>query len=227
VAVVAAIVFTGGLILEAGLVAAEAAEVAAVAAETAAVVAETAEAAAVVAETAEAAVVVAETAEATTAVSSLAATTTAVATSPVTATVVTVAGTEAARGGQDIQAIATIVEAEAPAIANAIESEAPVVQQAVNQCTNVVYQGFDAAGIVRYVGITLRDPLVRFGEHLNSLTARANLTYSVVPGATNLSRIDARVWEQTLINQYGLDNLLNRINSIAPRFWDLYNIAPP
>lgn len=91
--------------------------------------------------------------------------------------------------------------------------------------TNVVYQGFDkATGAVKYVGITERAPLVRFGEHLNSGTGKALLDYRVVPGATNLSRIDARIMEQTLINQHGLNNLLNIRNSIAPKNWWQYGI---
>jgi len=91
--------------------------------------------------------------------------------------------------------------------------------------TNSVYQGFDkVSGLVKYVGITKRSPLVRFGEHLNSKTSKALLDYRVVPGATNLSRIDARIMEQTLINQHGLGNLLNKINSIAPKNWLQYGI---
>jgi hypothetical protein len=35
-------------------------------------------------------------------------------------------------------------------------------------------------------------------------TGREVLDYSVVDGATGLSKTDARVWEQKLINQYGL-----------------------
>ncbi len=93
----------------------------------------------------------------------------------------------------------------------------------VNKGANVVYQEFDKAGIVRYVGITERQAAVRFGEHLSSGTAKSLLRYEVVPGATNLSRTGARIWEQGLINQYGLQKnggmLLNRINSIAPKYW--------
>lgn len=94
--------------------------------------------------------------------------------------------------------------------------------------TSVVYQGFDKAGIARYVGITEREAAVRFGEHIGSGTAKSLLRYEVVPGATNLSRTGARVWEQTLINQYGLQKngglLLNKINSIAPTNWWQYGI---
>jgi hypothetical protein len=64
---------------------------------------------------------------------------------------------------------------------------------------------------------------LRFAEHLNSGTGKSLLQYRVVDGATGLSRTGARVWEQTLINQYGLQKngglLLNRINSISPKYW--------
>lgn len=92
--------------------------------------------------------------------------------------------------------------------------------------TNVVYQGFDkATGAVKYVGITQRALAVRFGEHLNSIgTGKDLLRYRAVPGATNMSRIDTRIMEQTLINQHGLNNLLNLRNSIAPKYWWQYGI---
>jgi hypothetical protein len=94
--------------------------------------------------------------------------------------------------------------------------------------TNLVYQGIDKAGVVRYVGITERQAAVRFAEHLNSGTAKSLLQYRVVDGATGLSRTGARVWEQTLINQYGLQKngglLLNKVNSIAPKNWWQFGI---
>ena len=94
--------------------------------------------------------------------------------------------------------------------------------------TNFVYNGLDGSGIVRYVGITERDPAIRFAEHLNSGTARAALRYQLVPGAANLTRTQARVWEQTLINTYGLGKnggfLLNKTNSISPKYWGQYGI---
>ncbi len=98
----------------------------------------------------------------------------------------------------------------------------------VSKGTNVVYQGFDKAGVVRYVGITERQAAVRFGEHISSGTAKSLLRYEVVPGATNLTRTGARVWEQGLINQYGLGKngglLFNRINSISPSKWYIHGI---
>ena len=90
------------------------------------------------------------------------------------------------------------------------------------------YRGIDASGTVRYVGITKRDPAIRFNEHLNSKTVRATLDYKVIPGAKNLTETAAHVWEQNLINQYGLGKdggqLFNKMNSIAPQYWEQYGI---
>ncbi len=94
-----------------------------------------------------------------------------------------------------------------------------------NQSANLVYQGFNrSTGAIEYVGITGRDAAVRFGEHWASGTEKSLLDFRVVEGATNLSRLDARIWEQNLINQYGLPNLLNVRNSISPVFWPLFGI---
>ena len=80
------------------------------------------------------------------------------------------------------------------------------------------------------MGITGRDPEVRFQEHENSGTERVDLVYSEIDGATGLSKMDARIYEQQLINYYGMGKdgglLLNKINSIAPAYWDQYNIKP-
>jgi hypothetical protein len=88
-----------------------------------------------------------------------------------------------------------------------------------------VYQGLEN-GIVKYIGITSRDVAERFSEHLASETERAMLRYEVIPGATSLTRDAARVMEQNLLNHYGLDNLLNKINSIAPKNWAQYGVTP-
>ena len=87
-----------------------------------------------------------------------------------------------------------------------------------------VYRGFDAAGNTKYVGMTGRNPAVRFSEHAASGTSKAGLQYRVVDGATDLTRAQARGMEQTLINQHGLNNLFNMRNSIAPKFWWQYGI---
>ncbi|MDI5950259.1 RHS repeat-associated core domain-containing protein [Flavobacterium yafengii] len=92
--------------------------------------------------------------------------------------------------------------------------------------TNSVYQGIDkATGQVKYYGITERVPDVRFGEHFNSIgTGKELLRYEVIDGMENLSRINARILEQSLINQAGKSNLLNIRNSIAPKYWVQYGI---
>jgi len=94
--------------------------------------------------------------------------------------------------------------------------------------TNIVYHGLDDAGKVRYIGITNRPASIRFAEHLNSGTAKSLLDYEIIEGAVSLSRIEARIWEQQLINSYGLQKngglLLNKINSISPKYWPKYGI---
>ena len=90
--------------------------------------------------------------------------------------------------------------------------------------TYSVYQGVDAKGIVQYVGITFRKPIVRFTEHLRSVgTGKELLKYGSLRDAKNLTFTQARVWEQKLINQYGLKKnggtLLNQRHSIAEKHW--------
>jgi len=93
-----------------------------------------------------------------------------------------------------------------------------------------VYHGLDASGVVKYVGITSRNPAVRWGEHQASGGAKAMLEYEAIEGAVNLSKQQARVLEQTIINTHGLEKnggqLLNQINSIAPKNWSKYGITP-
>jgi hypothetical protein len=93
-----------------------------------------------------------------------------------------------------------------------------------------VYEGIDAAGNVRYIGISGRNAAVRFGEHFNSGTAKSLLDFRIIEGATGLSKTQARIWEQTLINRYGMQRngglLFNKINSIAPKNWLRFGIRP-
>ncbi len=95
-------------------------------------------------------------------------------------------------------------------------------------CNNSVYVGVDKDGTIRYVGITGRKPETRWNEHYNSGTEKANLRYRTIQNATGLSRIQARIIEQRLINVYGMQKyngaLYNKINSIRPRYWNKYGI---
>lgn len=99
----------------------------------------------------------------------------------------------------------------------------------VTSGTHSVYEGIDLnTREVKYVGRTERDPNIRWDEHRNSGTERANLDYRAVKGGTNLNKIDARIMEQNLINKYGLGKnggqLYNKINSISPKYWNQYGI---
>jgi RHS repeat-associated protein len=94
---------------------------------------------------------------------------------------------------------------------------------------HTVYEGVDkATGLVRYVGITARDVATRGAEHIAQGGEKAKLTFQAVKGAANLTKQEARVMEQKLINQYGGTQggqLLNKINSIAEKYWDKLGIS--
>lgn len=81
-----------------------------------------------------------------------------------------------------------------------------------------VYVGYEKkSDIVRYVGITKREPEIRFQEHLRSKTPRANLDYRTITKVHSLTRMEARIYEQNMINKYGLKNLYNMRNEIDPK----------
>jgi RHS repeat-associated protein len=98
----------------------------------------------------------------------------------------------------------------------------------ITEGSHVVYQGVDKAGVVRYVGITERGVATRAAEHVASGQGKEKLIYSAIQGAQNLTKQNARIWEQKLINQYGLGKnggqLLNKINSISSKFWESLGI---
>lgn len=110
-----------------------------------------------------------------------------------------------------------------------VQTSVKIAPVASNTGSYAVYQGLDAANTVRYVGITKRLPSLRFSEHLNSTgTGKEFLRYEVIEDAQGLLRNQARTLEQTLINQYGMQRngglLLNKVNSIAPKYWWQYGI---
>lgn len=114
------------------------------------------------------------------------------------------------------------------AVDNAADAAKVVDKTAENAGRYSVSTGKDADGNVKYIGITGRDPEVRFNEHINSGTNRATLDYKVSEGKTGLTKAEARRQEQLLINQYGLEKdggqLYNKINSISPKKWPENNI---
>ena len=88
-----------------------------------------------------------------------------------------------------------------------------------------MYVGVDPnTGEVKYVGMTGREPALRWSEHYTSETERASLIFSTYK--SGLTKLEARILEQTLINKHGINNLYNKINSIAPNYWEKYHIKP-
>ena len=69
-------------------------------------------------------------------------------------------------------------------------------------------------------------PNIRFDEHKYSGTERSDLKYK--PVASGLSKTEARIMEQNLINRYGMlkngGKLYNQRNSIAPKHWYKHGI---
>ena len=91
-----------------------------------------------------------------------------------------------------------------------------------------VYQGIDpeTGGDIKYVGITKRNPKIRWNEHYASGTDRSALDYYSIENG--LTKELARIMEQNLINKYGMirngGKLYNKINSISPKYWNKYGI---
>ncbi len=86
-----------------------------------------------------------------------------------------------------------------------------------------VYFGYDKdTGEIKYVGITKREPEIRFKEHLRSGTERAKLDYITIH-YKEFTSLEARFTEQNYINQYKMikdgGTLLNQRNSISRLKW--------
>ena len=94
--------------------------------------------------------------------------------------------------------------------------------------TNSVYIGRDNKYNAKYVGITQRRPQERFSEHLRSKSNRSTLFYEPIQNTGNLSRRQALIIEQRLVNLWKMDKnggtLYNKINPIAPHYWNKYGI---
>jgi len=119
---------------------------------------------------------------------------------------------------------------------NAIQKKIAKIQQAkpnvsqpeLQEGLYSVYLGRDNDNIIRYVGITKRDPDLRFKEHLSSGTERSGLHYEVIEGTGKFTLRNARIMEQTNLNTYKMQKnggqLFNKINSISPKYWEKYGI---
>ena len=114
-------------------------------------------------------------------------------------------------------------------LARSLGATSAVAGNSVVSKTYRVYGGVDQQGAIRYIGYTGRSLRVRANEHLRAVgTGRELLEYRLLSSRITSSQLEARVMEQRLINQYGLGRhggqLLNKYNSISPKYWDLYSI---
>lgn len=103
--------------------------------------------------------------------------------------------------------------------------------------TYTVYYGYNPGPnkdkVIRYIGITEREPTIRYNEHLISNGPRASLDFdgfekSVIPNNGSLTRMEARIWEQKMIMKYRMQKhgglLYNKRFEIAPKNWKKYKI---
>jgi len=81
--------------------------------------------------------------------------------------------------------------------------------QAIQAGAHTVYR-YVEGGVTKYVGIS-NNFARRAAEHFT----QREWNIERIPGLGNLSKSDARAVEQVLIEHYGLENLYNKINSIA------------
>jgi RHS repeat-associated protein len=129
-----------------------------------------------------------------------------------TAAVTTAGAAESANvvcGGDMCTGEAQGASRAAQAVIPAAENAASQVLTSINTGSNVVYK-YMANGLTKYYGI-INDFARRASEHFNA----RNWTIEPIEGLENLSRYDARAVEQVLIQNVGLPNLYNKINSIA------------
>jgi RHS repeat-associated protein len=119
-----------------------------------------------------------------------------------------------------IQAIALVIQIKHGNL-NAAKKVLQEAAQLEGKATYSVYRGVDAMGDIKYVGITKREPAVRWAEHAAAGGEKGTLFFETQ--AVGLSKAEARTIEQNIINQFGLQKnggqLLNQVNSIAPSNW--------
>jgi hypothetical protein len=130
-----------------------------------------------------------------------------------------------------IEALATVVGGSG-IVTNAINTLAATTRILTGASTAGAYDVYRGVSIttgeVKYIGMTSQGVEVRAAQHFATDPAKASLTFERIRSLSGLSYNEARVQEQILINQYGLarngGQLINRINSIAPKYWGLFGI---
>jgi len=124
------------------------------------------------------------------------------------------AGAKAIGGAITNKAAGSAVAASGKQIGNAVfKSQTAAYRSATPPLGNTVYQAINKiTNKVEYIGIT-NNIERRTTEQL----ASKGINIKPIKGLTNLSREDARLVEQRLIEEHGLGNLLNKINSISTK----------
>lgn len=147
----------------------------------------------------------------------------------------TISGIPDSRGKTEIQSLV----AENPLVQDAVIGAVTggvinsLLRKAVvsTEVTHGLYEGLNAAGEVKYIGRTSQPFATRFAQHAAKGGEKGSLFFREIEGASGMTLQQARVAEQNLINQFGLQKnggqLLNKINSIAPKNWTQFGVTPP
>ncbi|MDR6546506.1 hypothetical protein J2810_002565 [Chryseobacterium rhizosphaerae] len=150
----------------------------------------------------------------------------------------TISGIPDSRGKTEIQTLVAenplvqdaVIGAVTGGALNTIIRRATLATQTTEK-VHGLYEGLNAAGEVKYVGRTSQPFATRFGQHAAEGGEKGKLFFRQIEGASGMTLQQARVAEQNLINQYGLQKnggqLLNKINSIAPKNWANFGVTPP
>jgi RHS repeat-associated protein len=112
-------------------------------------------------------------------------------------------------GGAIGKAVSPVLQKMGNIIGNSVRTS--VASQPIS-----LYIGKNSVGEVMYVGIT-NNPIVRWAQHRAAGGAKGRLDFETINTFAN--RLEARIGEQMKINEYGLGNLYNKINSINPAKW--------
>jgi hypothetical protein len=150
----------------------------------------------------------------------------------------TISGIPDSRGKTEIQTLVAenplvqdaVIGAVTGGALNAIIRRATVATETTEKLHGL-YEGLNAAGEVKYIGRTSQPFASRFAQHAAKGGEKGSLFFRQIEGASGMTLQEARVAEQNLINQYGLQKnggqLLNKINSIAPKYWSNFGVKAP
>lgn len=123
--------------------------------------------------------------------------------------------------GEQVVSHSSQIATAAKAVASTTESAFRGTN--TTQRLGTIYTAFDESGAVQYVGKAVNFTR-REMQHLSSTG------FKIVPAFENVPEKDLRPLEQATIEQFGLNNLANHINSVSPNnpiYKDINAIAAP